>query len=466
MPADSDLPPRANSDVSFSASAAEIVLRVTPLEDSGANTADRYDWQAAMAAADGLALYLRMLGDDGALPADCEARILCEWQEDWVLLDGGGAELVSCKHRDPAAGAFTTVNKLADEGGLAHLFNRWCALEEKPLCRLVTTGGIGAGDPQTLEAASHHMRGLRVAGESATADDEMREIVDKLRKAIATYCLDTKTRWGGDGGGLVVPHVEQCGEVARFLSMLRLDYGRPQRAHVEHAAPSMFAQPVLDRLGSPGSAEAVWEAVIRLFRARMRAKGPVPGGALPKVMAYLPGAPAPAHQDVDDDVLARIVTMGDIETAITNALAMPAGYEPVARVPLTTRLAVKLNVGGCSDNSAERAERLRRDYLDFWRDRASGEAAARVEQRRFEHRLLRISDEATQHGAPSGAALWRRLQDRMDVLSEGDLPAGMDADLALGGLCDLANECAVWFGPRFDVEAVIERLRGEREVDR
>ena len=43
------------------ATAAQVVLAATPADDAGASTADRYDWQAAMAAADGLALYLDAL---------------------------------------------------------------------------------------------------------------------------------------------------------------------------------------------------------------------------------------------------------------------------------------------------------------------------------------------------------------------------------------------------------------------
>jgi hypothetical protein len=107
------------------------VESVPQLDDSGANTADRYDWQAAMAAADGFALYLDGLGDDGRLRPDCGNRVLCEWQEDWVLFSGDSVQLVSGKHRDPSAGAYTTVAKLAVDGGLAHLFQ----------LRLITCGG-------------------------------------------------------------------------------------------------------------------------------------------------------------------------------------------------------------------------------------------------------------------------------------------------------------------------------------
>jgi hypothetical protein len=119
-------------------------VAVAPADDAGASTADRYDWQAAMAAADGLALYLDALGD-GELRADSDGRIVCEHHEDWVVVRGGDAELVSAKHREPSYGVFTTLSQLAGDGGLAHLFGRWHALEEKPACRLVTTAGLAPG---------------------------------------------------------------------------------------------------------------------------------------------------------------------------------------------------------------------------------------------------------------------------------------------------------------------------------
>jgi len=55
------------------ATAAQVVLAAPPADDTGASTADRYDWQASMAAADGLALYLDALGD-GELRADYDGR--------------------------------------------------------------------------------------------------------------------------------------------------------------------------------------------------------------------------------------------------------------------------------------------------------------------------------------------------------------------------------------------------------
>ncbi|MGY5309372.1 hypothetical protein [Nocardia gipuzkoensis] len=120
----------------------DSLAAVAQLDDAGANTADLYEWQAAMAAADGLALYRDALDERGVLDPTCDDYILCEWHEDWVIGSGNLMELVSGKHRSADVGAYTTVTKLADDGGLAHLFNRWFALGQKHMCRLVTTGGL------------------------------------------------------------------------------------------------------------------------------------------------------------------------------------------------------------------------------------------------------------------------------------------------------------------------------------
>ncbi|MFE2750516.1 hypothetical protein ACFXGA_00780 [Actinosynnema sp. NPDC059335] len=459
--------PVAVEPTSTDVTAAELLKAVPQLDDSGANTADRYDWQAAMAAADGLALYRDALGDDGRLRPDCQDQVLCEWQEDWVLLSGDDVELVSGKHRDPSAGAYTTINKLADDGGLAHLFNRWAAMKETPSCRLVTSGGLGNGRPQQLLTAAEHFRGMRATGKPVITSPEHANVVADLRESITTHCEHTKKRWTGrDSSGNVVSHPvaeqERNNEVARFLAALTIAEKRVQRDHVGYAAPGMYVQPVLDRMGATCSPGAVWEAVLTVFRARMKARGPLPAGELPIVLQR--GATSSTiPPEMQRTIAARTVTMSDIEVAISTALMIPGGYEPLPRMPLTSRLAVKMNAGGCSDNAVERALSLRGDYQDYWRDRESGEATARVERKRFERLLQRISDHATESAQPQGVALWRRLQVEVDAL-EDKLLTGMDSDLALGGICDLAGRCKVWFGPRFDVDAVIDRLRAEREA--
>jgi len=97
----------------------------------------------------------------------------------------------------------------------------------------------------------------------------------------------------------------------------------------------------------------------------MRAAGPIPAGALPAVLAYRPGALLPGTAEIERELGARIVTLTDIDIAIRIAIANPGGYLPLARVSLTSRVAIKMAAGHCADNSIERAEQLRLDYQKY-----------------------------------------------------------------------------------------------------
>ncbi len=439
--------------------AVQVVLAATPADDAGAETADRYDWQAAMAAADGLALYHDALGE-GKLPADADARIVCEHHEDWVVIRGDDAELVSGKHREPGYSVFTTVVQLAGDGGLAHMFGRWHTLGERPSCRLVTTAGLAPGPAQGLEKAAAHLRDLRLAGQDLLPGGDHEPAIRGFTRALQQHPGELPTSWQATTGGSAQAARDHAGQVCRFLAGLCIEHGKPSRAHVGHAAPTMYCVPVLDRLGQtdPALAVAVWEAVHGLFRARMRASGPTPRGALPAVLAYQPGTLPPGTAD-ERALAARMVTLADIDVAVRAALTHPRGFLPLPPTPRVTRLAVKMAAGCCTDNSIERAEQLRLDYQRYWRARISGDPAARTSQQRLRRELLRISDQATAElspgpGAAWGADLWRELQACVETMP-GGWPEDLDPGLRLGGICDLSNRCQVWFSDRFDVDAAI-----------
>ncbi|MEU8061792.1 hypothetical protein [Microbispora bryophytorum] len=436
-----------------------------PTDDAGARTADLFDWQAAMAAADGLALYRSALNADKELADNDNCRIICEHHEDWVAVRASDAELVSAKHKEPAFGAFSTYKQLLGDGGLAHLFLRWRMLQEKPTCRLATNAGLAAGVAQNLAKATIVLRDQRLAGETLAVSDDA---VTGFAKALLGRS-DMPDEWQqGEPEDASTPTDEQCTEVARFLSMLSLPDPSPGRSYVSYAAPAMYVQPVLDRLGrSEVQAEAVWEAVLALFRVRMRAAGPKPEGGLPTVLAYPIGAPAPSMADMERGLASRIVTLGDIDIAVRTAIANPGGYMPLTRILRTSPLAIKMAAGRCTDNSIERAEHLKLDYQNYWRSRGSGDPTARVDRERLVRLLLRISDQASEALSnapqPIGQALWKELQSLINALNLDDTHPGMDHDLLLGGICDLVNRCKVWFSPAFDVQAEIDRLRALQE---
>jgi hypothetical protein len=419
-----------------------------------------------MAAADGLGLYLEAL-DGGRLRDSEDARIVCEHHEDWAVVRGTDAELVSAKHREPSKGAFSTLNQLVDAGGLAHLFGRWHVLDQLPSCRLVTTAGLAPGPAQSLEKAAVFLRDRRLAGQALVASSEHEQVTMDFARTLQQRPDHLPDSWAPSrAGGPSALGPDEYEQVSRFLSMLTIEHGQPSRRHVGYAAPGMYCDPVLNGLGLQNvSPVPAWEAVLGLFRVRMRARGPVPLGALPAVLSYRPGMGAPTGVD-ERDLAARIVTVADIDTALRAAFATPAGYRPLAPIARLTRIAVKMTTGGCADNTIERAEQLRLDYQRYWRARSSGDPAARAAQGRLRRSLLRISDQATSDvmamaAGTWGAALWQELQARVEGMPAGSWLDDLDADLRLGGLCDLANRCQVWFSSGFDVDAELARLRAQ-----
>lgn len=396
---------------------------------------------------------------------------MCEHHEDWVVVRGDEAELVSGKHRESGYSVFTTAGQLAGDGGLAHLFGRWHALGERPSCRRLTTAGLAPGPAQGLEKAAAYLRDLRLAGQDPLlVGGDHEPAIAGFARALRQHPGDLPSSWLATGGDSGQAAKDQAGQVCRFLAGLCIEHGKPSRAHVGPAAPTMYCAPVLARLGHDDSAlaVAVWEAVHGLFRARMRAAGPTPRGALPAILAYQPGTLPPGTAG-ERALAARIVTVADIDVAVRAALAHPRGFLPLPPAPRVTRLAVKMAAGCCTDNSIERAEQLRLDYQRYWRARVSGDPAARTGQQRLRRELLRVSDQATAalspaSGAAWGADLWRELQARVEAMPGGGWPEDLDPGLRLGGICELGNRCQVWFSDSFDVDAAIARLRTQQAV--
>lgn len=64
-------------------STVALVALTPPSDDSGAETYDRYDWQAAMAAAHVVvAMYLAAL-ESGSDAPGTQGHLICEHHEDW-----------------------------------------------------------------------------------------------------------------------------------------------------------------------------------------------------------------------------------------------------------------------------------------------------------------------------------------------------------------------------------------------
>ena len=427
------------------------VLATTPApDDAGAETYDRFDWQCAMATADALAFYYGMLAN-GATPADSDVsfELICEHHEDWALSDGVLAEIVSAKHHERGFGTYSTLKQVLEEGGVLHLLDRWTALDRSPRCRVVTTSGLSS-DALLLENACAHF-----AAQDADVLDlgEHEELLRRLAKEISRRRV---AKLSANGTSTSMPSVadESPETLVAFLRMLHLDHGRPFRDDLRYSASGRYAMPVAKALGRPDAAEAIWESLMGIVGERMRAAGPIPRASLPLVFG--------AKDDTGFE--ARMLTLSELDTIVSVALSNPFGYRPLPRQIRTTKVAVKMSVGGCSDNAIARAESLRLQFRRHWRISTSGPSDITSRQR-VENALRRVVDEETaivSGGIGSwGHALWSAVQDRLDGLENTPKAHGLDADLLLGGVAELSNNCHVWFSDGFNAAEVSRQLAEE-----
>lgn len=409
-----------------------------------------------MAAVDGLSCYYQHLES----PQSGPVRIICELHEDWVVQIGTGAQLVSAKHREPSSGAWPTIKALVEDGGLGHLFARWLHLKRTPTVRLVTSAATATGDPSDLARCPDLLK-LQTSGEELAEDETttLRHCIDQTARSLMMYRKGLPSSWQAADGARaknLIPGEDLLDAVTAFVKVLVIDQARPTRDLIAHAAPTLYARPITAKMGHPDHlASAVWEAVLQLFRLRMRDRGPSLRGGLSPVIAR----PENETRSASDSALeTRVVTLDDVVLAVNIALSHPVAYLPPQPSPRTTKLGIKMSVGDCSDTSIERAERLRLDYVRYRRERGKSVPGSSAEQRQIERKLHRIADEETEQARVStgnwGGDLWLSLSRRLEDPSADMMDAGLDGDLMLGGICDLASRCQVWFSPRFDVDSV------------
>lgn len=449
-------------------SAVALVVSTAQPDDSGSETFDRYDWQAAMAASHGLRLLYEALRK-GPISEAPFCRIICELHEDWVACVGDDAELISAKHRDRSFGAYTTVGILVTKGGLGHLFGRWCALQETPTCRLVTTAGLKRTAKDLIDAAAT-LRAQRRSNAAMNVAGAQQTAVAAFVKSLLDYKAgedeaDLPETWTGTADNPVTAATQaHTDQAMRFLAVLDIDCTPPLRKEIVHAAPTMFVAPVLGLMGfDVGRAADVWVSVLGVFRERMKDAGPRPDGALPQLMKW---RPTDGGDGGERELVSRIVAIADIAIVIeVVATAVTPAYEPTPVLPLT-RLGIKMAKGGCADTSIERGEQLGQDYREFWRAKVDVDHSARFEQDATRRKLHRLSDEATltvrQPGQQWGTRLWTEIQTRLADIPAAGLPEHMDEELALGGVCDLTSRCQVWFSERFDVDAALAEAQQGR----
>lgn len=418
-----------------------VLHEAMPADDAGAETLDRYEWQAMMATVDLLSMYMDALVMDRDPSTVVDCGLVCEYHEDWARVLHGEVELVSGKHKEAGFGAYTTVNALLGDGGVAHLFDRWNALGGVPRTRLVTTAGV-RDDAEAIRKACVHF--AEHGPDSVLPNDTMQaaygRLASKLKGKRAAAGLDEIS----DLESAVLP---------KFLGTLTFQCGETRRDFLPSGAPTAYAAPIAKELGRLDLAVALWEAVLSLVRSRMRDAGPSKLGLL---HSLAPGGP--------DELERRTVTVADAHVAIDTALTTPGGFAPLPKLVITNKMAVKMEEGRCAATSIDRAEVLRKRFALTRRGRRS-DPGAREDELELELFLRKIADRATgatrtTDGKPWGAKLWTELEDRLDGEAGRGTASGFDTDTLLGGVADLANQCKVWFSESFDAQA---RLREHRE---
>ena len=183
--------------------------------------------------------------------------------------------------------------------------------------------------------------------------------MEKLCKAVVR-ARATTSGVGGEDAATGSPKAlgEDRQTLTAFLQVLRIQHSEPNRNYVPLLAARAYARPVAEHLSVSHAEDAIWAAVLGLVRERMRAAGPRRRGRLPTVFGT--NADVPAYET-------RTVTVNDVSVAISVAVKNQAGFQPLPRRIRTSKVAIKMGEGGCSDNTIERAETLRRQYRQHWR---------------------------------------------------------------------------------------------------
>lgn len=458
---DPDDPNRTNSE-----NAVKVLLELPPSDDSGAQTADRYDWQAAMATADALALQFQCIDGVYSEVDSSKIQIICEFHEDWIIQIDQQVELVSAKHRDLQIGAWRSAGDLVDKGGLGHLFSRWTNAQQLPNARLVTNAAVASGEAESI-AKCHKLLGVHSSTSRLSVDDatDCSQAIDTFCRSVMMLAKGLPSEWVAPDGvrknDLNVPNtLIEAG--FRFLRILRIDQKRPNRADIAHSAPSLYAEPLAMKMGlNLGATRAIWETVLSLIRVKMRARGEGERGGLPIVGGVKGGS---FSEELKDQ---RGYNLKDIQIAVETCARHPKAFELSSFPRRLTRLSTKMAMGRCADTSIERAEKLRLDYVRYRRERKNAAPGNVNETRKIDNALHRIADEETQmvrsYAEGWGADLWNGLSARFSPDQQLSNGIEIEGDLALGGVCQLTQDCQVWFSDGFDVDGTIKQIKAMKD---
>jgi hypothetical protein len=361
-----------------------------PNDDVGSETMARYDYQISLTAVS----CVELLDDDTIV------EIVCEWEEDFIVVRDTGHELVSVKHLEPSKGPWSLAT-LLEAGGLKHLFERWKKSDKKASCRLQTNGGLKTGAKEA-SAIANACRGVEI-------DDAATLIANRIG-------------------------AEDADEARQFLVSLTIESELPKRDDLMAKLLVDVLPPFCKRLGWPPDEikdrfEAIRVVVAEAARSDLRSE-------------------------------ARAVRIGsETETASARALAkktvtrakVAAAIERVTPVSPST-MVEKLEKGGLGPTEVERCKRLRADWLETenrWDPGLPGPSASADIRRRVQD----LAAQAEAKVRPQGGAYGDQMRSELIGLSEQAQikfeGQPVDTDLLLGAAYDETDRCRIWWSDRF-----------------
>lgn len=426
------------------------IFRLAPKEDDGSRTSGLYRYQAEVAARFCLAM----------LTQESVDYIVCEWHEDFVIAFCDGAvELVSVKHRQHDQGPWT-LSQLFQDGGLAHLFDRWvgCDRASNVRLRLFTNAA--------LKPARDNARGLaRMCG----PQPELTESRDAMVKNVARQLL--KVRWKQPYDNIpdtprvnvtdiVFPEgfLDQAGG---FLAVLAIDHDQSANHSITDTNIQQFLLPAIASLELVDvDTESTYRDLVNRIEKANRDESD-----RGQLASYIVD---PARVLNNRQMSARIarrrlrrVTVLDGFAYLRTAVPTYVRGQVPIKAPGGTRLGRKLAHGRVPSDEAAHAERLRSAWYVTWSQQRSGLVGDAAD---LENLSLEVTDaafecrgRAEQETAP-GAAYGRRMNQLLiQYLTPETVaatpPFKVNKQHLRGLAYQLADECHFYFSEPFDASA-------------
>ncbi|GAB1331631.1 dsDNA nuclease domain-containing protein [Streptomyces sennicomposti] len=426
------------------------IFGLSPGEDSGSDTLARYRYQAEVATRDCLAM----------LTEDAIEFVVCEWHEDFVVaFTDGSVELVSVKHREENQGTWS-LPQLCKDGGLTHLFDRWCA------CDCATNVRLRLATNAALNPAKGNAGTLaRMCGPEPELTDGLNDMADTIARQML------KVRWKQPYPNVpVTPEVRKLADIQvpvgfvekiiRFLAVLEISCDPPQREHITDVnIQSLLGRAVEQLQLVHVDLEATYRAIVDRIEQANRDESD-----RGQLAAYIADPSRVRYstqmqQRIGRRRLTREIVRREFVFTSVQLPTFPRGRAPVV-APGGVKLNRKLRRGLVPSDEAAFAERLRSAWYTTWSERRSGLAGDDTDLLNLSMDVLETAFECRRHaraavadGSAFGVKMNDLLAERLKVDALSTPPPFLLNNMHVRGLAyQLCDECHFYFSEPFDAD--------------